>query len=78
MRTIAVVGKGHQGSGSGTGHGCRNTAAKMVLNQGTRCARSRGGGAIGGRLCVQWLSQGSVLAVVVAQSRLGTMRGSCR
>ena len=27
---------------------------------------------------MQWLSQGSASAVVVAQSRLGTSRGSCR
>ena len=35
----------------------------MARGQGTRarlCMRSRGGGATGGQLCVQWLSQGSV------------------
>ena len=31
----------------------------MVLDQGTGRARSRGGGTTGGRLCVQWLNQGS-------------------
>ena len=50
----------------------------LAGDQGTGCVRSRGGCATGGRVCVQWLSQGSASAAVVAQSGLGTDRGSCR
>ena len=39
----------------------------MVQDQGTGRVRSRGGRATGGRLCVQWLSQGSVSAAGVTQ-----------
>ena len=39
----------------------------MVPDQGTRRMRSRGGSAASGRLCVQWLSQGSVSDVSVTQ-----------
>ena len=54
---------------------------EAALNQGSRAGdqgtgrvRSRGGGTSGGRLYVQWLSQGSASTAAVAKSGLGTGR----